>query len=395
MAELANIQALAFKTKTAGAAFSTPSSTTDITPVANLSWTPNAITSENPEYTGSIHRNGPIVLGASYDVSFDLLLRGPGGSAPPAADVFMLGRVLRTLGFTENILSAAIPVAAEALGAGSTTTSAVLGVTAAGTLDLYKALALLLASSGAVPTGFSMIRSYSAAKAAGLAETLAAAPTGNYQIPKQIAYTLSDTGTPPSLDMSLWQGSTRYDFIDMAPTRATLTFPTSSRDGTDYPRLSVTFSGDAYANAADTTPTVSSTLAIPPFKGGKLHIAGLSMGGSSLSLDLGLRAGFAPNPNKTGGTDPGQLVETRRTLSLELNKVAKSYLDLLALAAAQSLHPIQLLYGLASGNYVGFVATDARFNFPANQAGGDFLTTTGDAYVDGAGKTVGITFPYY
>lgn len=393
--ELANLSALAFKTKTAGSAWSAPSSTLDITTVANLGWTPNAQTADNPEYTGTIHRNGPIVLGASYDVTFDVILRGPGGTNPPAADAFMIGRILRTLGFTENILSAAIPVAPEALGGGSTATVATLGATAAATADLYKGLALHLASTGSAPTGFTMIRSYSAAKAAGLAETLGGAPTGNYQIPKQLAYTLSATGTPPVLDMSLWQGTTRYDFIDMAPTRAVITFPTSSRDSTEYPRISLTYSGDAYADATDTCPTVSSALAIPPFRGGKLHIAGVAMGGSSVSIDLGLRAGFAPNPNKTSGSDPGQLVETRRSMTLDLNKVAKSYLDMLALARAQSYSPIQGLYGFGSGNYIGFVATDARFNFPSNQAGADFHTTTGEVYVDDANKGISLVFPYW
>jgi hypothetical protein len=34
-------------------------------------------------------------------------------------------------------------------------------------------------------------------------------------------------------------------------------------------------------------------------------------------------------------------------------------LDLIAIAQAQSYQPIELLYGLAAGNYVGFIATDA------------------------------------
>ncbi|MEA3044576.1 MAG: hypothetical protein QOH47_2414 [Sphingomonadales bacterium] len=392
MTDLTALSALAIKAQSAPATYASPTSA-DAIPVANLSWRPNAIQTDNPEYTGTIHRNGPIVLGATYDVTFDILLRGPGGAAPPAADAFIPGRVLRALGFTENILSSAIPAAPEALGGGSTTTVATLGATAVGTLDLYKGLALLLASEGAAPTGFVMIRSYSAAKAAGLAQTLAGAPTGNYQIPKQLAYTLASTGTPPVLSLALWQGSRRYNFVDMAPSSARLMFPTSAPGNSDYPKLSVTFTGDAYSNLAEAAPVVSSTLAIPPFKGGKLHIAGLAMGGSSISLDLGIKAGFPPNPNKTNGFDPAQLTETRRSLQLSLNQQAPSYFDFLAAAAAQTSYPIQALYGLAAGNYVGFVATDARFNFPETQAGGDFFTTQGDAYVDGAEKTIGLVFP--
>jgi hypothetical protein len=121
MVDLTSQAALAIKAQSAPGTYATPTSS-DATMVANLSWTPQAITSESPEYTGSIHRAGQIVLGATYDVSFDILIRGPGGASPPAADAFIFGRVMRALGFTENIISSAIPAAAEALGGGSTTT---------------------------------------------------------------------------------------------------------------------------------------------------------------------------------------------------------------------------------------------------------------------------------
>lgn len=396
MVDLTANSALAIKAQSAPDTYATPTSA-DAIPVANLSWRPTPIQSDNPEYTGSIHRPGPIVLGASYDVTATLLLRGPGGADVPAADAFIIGRVLRSLGFTEQRITSPVPAAPEAVSAGSTT-GATLGAGAVGTLDLYKALLIQLAHLGTIgqPASFAMIRSYSAAKAALFAQTAGTSYTGNYQIPKQVAYTLASTGTPPVLSLSLWQGSRRYNFVDMAPSSARLIFPTSSREGgNDYPRIEVTFSGSLHSDVEEASPTVSASLALPPFKGGKQHINGLAMGGSSISLDLGVRVGFPPNPNKTSGSDPAQLVETRRTLSLSLNQVAKSFQDLLALAAAQAEHSIQLLYGLASGNYVGFVATHARLNFPATESGGNFFTTTGDAYVDGAEKTIGLVFPYY
>lgn len=395
MVDLTSQAALAIKAQSAPGTYASPTSA-DATMVANLSWTPQAVTSESPEYTGTIHKAGQIVLGATYDVSFDILLRGPGGASPPAADAFILGRVLRALGFTENVVSSAIPAAAEALGAGSTTSAATLGATAAATAALYQGLALHLAVDGAMPTSLSMIRAYSVGKVATLAELRAGAPTGNYQIPKQLAYTYAATGTPPVLSLSLWQGSRRYNFIDMAPSSARLTLPTSSRDGgSDYPRLTVTFSGDLNSYIDEASPAVAPISAIPPFKGGKLFVAGLSMGGSSISVDLGLRVGFPPNPNKASGNDAAQLVETRRSLSMTLNQTSKAYLDLLAIATAQSYQPVEALYGLASGNFVGFIATDARFGFPGTQEGGDFFQTSGDAYLDSADKTLSLVFPYY
>lgn len=395
MVDLTANSALAIKAQGAPGTYASPTSA-DAIPVANLSWRPTPNQAENPEYTGSIHRRGPIILGASYDVSFDILLRGPGGAAPPAADAFIPGRVLRALGFTENVVSAAIPAAAEALAAGTTTT-ATLGAGSTGTLDLYKGLAIMLASLGTLgqAASLAMIRGYTAGKVATIAQTHSGSYAGNYQIPKQLAYTLASTGTPPVLSTAIWDGSRRYNMVDMAPSSARLILPVSARGGSEYPRLSVTLSGDLYSDLAEAAPVVSSSLAVPPFKGGKQHVAGLAMGGSSISLDLGVRVGFPPNPNTTSGNDPAQLTETRRTLDLDLNQVSKAYLDLLALAQAQGEHGIQALFGLASGNYVGFVATDARFNFPETNRGGEFFTTRGQAYVDGAEKTVGITFPYY
>lgn len=399
MAERSALQCLAIKAQSAAGTFTQPGNPADLIPAANLSFRPTPIQTENPEYQGSIHRPGPIVLGASYDVTFDLMLRGPGGASPPAADAFILGRALRSLGFTENIISTAIPVAAEALGgAGNTTAIAALGASAAATDDLYTGLAVHLAALGAsMPAGLAMIYDYiGTGKLAYIAQTHTAAFSGNYQIPKQLAYTLAATGEPPVLSQSLWQGTTRYDFVDMAPSSGRIIFPTSSREGgNDYPRLSLTYSGDLQTTAEEAAPDITAMLALPPFKGGKLHIAGKPMGGSSLSLDLGTRVGFPPNPNKASGSDPAQLVETRRTLSMQLNKVAPSYLDIMGLAGAQSFHPIQVLYGLAAGNYVGFVATSARFNYPSNEGGGNFLTTNGEAYVDGASKTISLIFPYY
>jgi hypothetical protein len=393
MTDLVANSALAIKAQSAPGTYASPTSA-DAIPVANLSWTPQSIRTDNPEYTGSIHRPGAIILGATYEVSFEILLRGPGGASPPSADAFIPGRVLRACGFTENVVSAAIPAAPEALGAGGTN-QVTLGATAVGTAGLYQALVLLLAGlmGGAAPLGYTMIRSYSAAKLAVLAEN-AVIGAGNYQIPKQLAYTLSATGTPPVLSLALWQGNRRYNFVDMAPSSARLVFPTSSRDSNDYPKLQVTFSGNLFSDLNEASPTVTNALAIPPFKGGKQFAAGVAMGGSSITVDLGLKVGFPPNPNQAAGNDPAQLVETRRTLSVEFNQVAKSYLDLMAAATSQTAYPLELIYGLASGNYVAFVATDGRFDFPHTNAGGDFFTTTGDFLVDGADKTLGLSFPY-
>jgi hypothetical protein len=392
MAQLSNQRALAIAKQSSPNTWASPT-TADLIPAAGLSWTANAITADNPEYTGSINRVGPGVFGATYEVTATFLIRGPGGSNPPAANAFILGRVLQSLGFTEQVLSAAIPVSAEALTAGSTT-GFTMGAGATGTLDLYKGLAVKVPFLGSSPDDLAMIRSYAANKATVLGETAGGTITGNYQIPKQLAYTLAGTGTPPSLSGSLWEGAKRYDFIDMVPSSGKLTFPTASRENVDFAKLEITFSCDLYASADDTCPAIPSLGAVPAFRDGKLFVAQKAMGGSSISIDLGLKVSYPPNPNKTSGSDAPQLTETRRTISLDLNTEAKSYMDFLAIASGQGYYPISGLFGFYPGNFVGFIATDARFNFPKSNEGGDFITSSGEAWIDGPDKTLSISFVY-
>lgn len=392
MAQLSNQRAIAIEKQSAPTVWGSPD-TSDLMPCANLSWTPNAITADNPEYTGSINRVGPGVFGATYDVTATFLIRGPGGSNPPAANAFILGRVLQSLGFSEQVISTAIPVAPEALSAGSTT-GFTMGAGATGTLDLYKALAVKVPFLGSSPLDLSMIRSYAANKATVIGETAGGVITGNYQIPKQLAYTLSGTGTPPSLSLSLWEGARRYDFIDAVPSSGKLTFPTAARESVDFAKLEVTFAADLYNYSDEAAPSIPSLGAVPAYRGGKLHIAQKAMGGSSISIDLGLKVAYPPNPNKTSGSDAPQLTETRRTISMDLNQEAKSYQDLIALATGQLYYPIQGLFGFYPGNYVGFIATDARFNFAKTNEGGDFVTTSGEAWIDGPDKTLSLVFPY-
>lgn len=397
MPDISNVRALALACQTAPGSPVTLASA-DRLAVANMDFRPNPITAQNPEYTGSIDKKGQIILGATWDISFDILIRGPGGTAPPAPDAFLIGRVLRSLGFTESVVATAIPAAAEALGTGSTTSVAALGLSAAATDDIYTGQAIQLATLGTIgqAASLAMIRDYvGTGKLASIAQTAGAAYAGNYQIPRQLAYTNAATGTPPLLSITGWKGARRFDFVDMVPSRASITFPTSAVGSSDYSKISVGFTGTLNANSDEAAPVVTTSLAIPPFRGGKLHIDGVAMGGSSISIDLGVRAGFPPNPNKASGSDPAQLTERSRTVSLTLTQVAKAVKDFIAAAETQDNHYLQGLYGLASGNYCGFMVNGMRFNFPTGTDISEFLGETIEGYVDDADKTISIVFPYY
>lgn len=389
-------KALAFNNQSAAGTPVTLTSA-DCLDCSNISYQPQTRTSEDPRYTGTIHRAGDIVLGASWDVSFEWMIHGYSG-AIPAANAFIAGRVLQALGFTENRFATAVGPEAYTSG---TTTAATLGTTAVGTAGLYKGLAINMATVGTAPTGLAMISNYTAGKVATLARTRTMAATGNYTIPVQLAYTLSATEPANPSSITVWEGDNggsghRLNFVDMRPTAATMELVTSSRDGGDgYCRISVTFSGTLGSEADEACPTVSTSIAIPPFKNGQQDIANVQLGGSSITIDLGIQSAYPPNPNQLDGSDPGLVVSTKRTVSMELNKVRRAVVDFNALADAQSSHPAQFLWGLASGNYMGILVDAMRFDYRTTSEGSDFVTTSGSAWVDGVDKSLALTFIGY
>ncbi len=396
MADLVQNSAMALTIETVPGTFNTPNTTTDLLQCANLTVTVNGITQAITEYLGSIHAPGPVVLGSTLDISGKIYLRGPGGTTPPAAGAYVPGRILRMASHSETIISAAIPAAPEALGAGGTTTSATLGATAAATADLYKGLMVFLAQLGVGSLGATMIRSYSAAKAAGLAITGGSAFTGtNYQIPKQLAYQISPASVVPTGSISVWLGSRRFDGVGMAITSFKYNFPTASRTLTELPSIEFTMSGDLYADADQAAPVITPGLAIPPFHGGQFWVANLQLGGSAAVVDFKAQAAYPPDANKTTGNGPAQLAKTERSVSLTLNQVLKATADFKAIADSQAQIPTFLQYGSATGNMFGFIVTDARANYRSPTASGDFYSTSGDLYSDGANREISLVIPFF
>lgn len=364
----------------------------DCIDVSSVSYTPNTQTSTDPRYSGTIHRPGDQIRGVTYDVTFEWLIHGYQG-AIPAANAFLPGRVMTALGFTETRIATA--VGPEAYTAGGVT-GLTLGATAVGTTDLYNGLAISLTGIGAAPVGLAMIRDYTSGKVVTLARDRALAATGNYSIPVQLAYTLSALAPVAGASITLWEDGHRMNFRDMVPTSGRIELVTASRDGGDnFCKVSATFSGTLYSEADEATPTVSIAIPIPAFRDGQHDLALKQIGGSSVTIDLGVRSAYPPNPNQLDGSDPGVLVETRRTVSYELNKVQRSVVDFNALALAQTNHPFQALWGLSTGNYMGVMIDNQRFNYRTSAEGQDFITTSGEAYVDGVDKAISLTFIGY
>jgi hypothetical protein len=393
MNDLSQNTALAIAVQSAADAYASPTSA-DCYPISNLRPSINGITITNPEYLGTVHAPGDAVIGKTLELSFTIVIRPPGGASPPSAGAFIPGRVLRAAGFTENLIAAAIPAAAEPLGGGSTTSMAKLGTTAAATADLYKGLVVNLPSNGSYPRSLAAIRAYAADKSATLPETFGSAPTGNYQIPKQLAYQLSASAPVTFLSASFWLGGRRFNGINLAVSALKFNFPTAGKDAQAFPTIDVTLAGDLYSDADETAPVLAPLGAIPVFRDGDFWLSNTALGGSSFTVDMGLKVGYPPNANKTNGNDPAQIVQTKRTVNVTLNQQLKATFDLIGKADGQAYHSTWAQYGYTAGAIVSFIVPDARFNYQSPDPSGDFVTTGGDLFIDGADKAINLIFPY-
>jgi hypothetical protein len=392
----ANKTALAVAQQPIVDTFVQPNASTETLPVANVNFNIQGVTVANEEYTGSVHKNGDEVIGKTCTLTFNIYLRPPTGGAVPAANAFLPGRFLQAAKFTENRVSTAIPAAPEAIGAGPTTTSVTLGAGAAATAGLYKGLLVSLVSIGTTyAERLTAIRSYTAGKVATLMETLGVAPSGNYQIPPQLAYqrTISETDPDP-LSLSLWLDGLRFDLVNMRVSGLRVNLPVSTRTQGAIPMLEVTMTGSIQTTADEGTPAIPALGAVPKFRDGDLWIAGKAVGGSSLVIDFGIRTAAPPNPNKDDGSDAEELVESKTTITADLQKYRKAQFDTLALADAQAQHAVWAQYGYGAGAVVSLNVPDARLNYRSPNIGGDFVNETGDLFVDASDRNVSIVFPF-
>jgi hypothetical protein len=397
MADLSLKTTLGIVVESVAGTYDAPDSGDTLT-VADLRPSIEGITADIREFTGSIHRPGPSVLGKTLTITGRLLLRGPGGSSPPLADAWVQGRILRAAGMTEVVTGTAIPAAPEAIAAGGTTSTVTLGATATGTADLYKAMLLLIEGLGSAGRAqLTMGRSNTSGKLVTLPETAAddLDDTGTkWQLPKQLVYQLG-SASPPTLSASCWVGNRRINGEGMAISAFKINMPTSSRESQDVPSIEFTLTGKVHSIVDDLSPPVPPAgLAVPPYRDGKLWVANKQLGGSSFSIDFGAQIGFPPNPNEEDGNETAQLTETTRTVDLTLNQVALTDFDDVTLAEEQGYHSLFALWGLASGNAFGLIVTDMRFNHRSPDNSGSFVTQTGAAYVDGTTKTIALAIPF-
>src|SRR6478735_7548257 len=169
----------------------------DLLGVANIGNTRDPITAEDPTETGTIWDPARVLIGTTGTVNFNFPIRGPGGAAPPVADAWPFGRIMKSGGYTE--IRNAAPIAGVTQ-AGSTTTAIKLAAGESAVNDLYIGAPIQMAAigSGAI-RGTSLISDYDGAlKLATISDTIVAPGAAvGYTIPAYLSYVLGTLGTNP------------------------------------------------------------------------------------------------------------------------------------------------------------------------------------------------------
>lgn len=363
--------------------------------VSNLSLGFSPVSVANPEYTGSVDQNGDEVVGKNATLSFDVNLRGPGGSDVPSAGAYLPGILLVNAKMTEVITAAAIPASPEALSAG-TTTGFTGGAGVTGTANLYKGKLVQLLGISTGLTGISAIRSNTAGKAFSLCETFAGSLTGNYQIPKQLSYVNSvGGGDPLPLSMKVWVGGRRYDLIDCQVTSLSVAVQTSTRQSASTPVLRISMSVTLDNDADETTPAIPALGPTPKYRNGKQFLALKAVGGSGFDLNFGIQTEAAPNPNFESGDEGDEIGTKQITLTPNLLAYRKADFDTLAMADAQAYHPFYALWGGSAGQTVAVIVPDARFTPASLEMGAAHVTESPQLMVDVMVANAIIAFPYW
>ena len=99
------VVAMAIAIQPTAGVFAAPNTTTDLMAVSVPNNSFEAITADDPTATGAIWASPRVFLGKTGTAGATFPMRGPGGVAPPAANVWVPGRVLQSAGWSEVILA--------------------------------------------------------------------------------------------------------------------------------------------------------------------------------------------------------------------------------------------------------------------------------------------------
>jgi hypothetical protein len=388
------VVAMAIAIQPVAGVFTAPVAPADLIAVSVPANDFSAITADDPTSTGAVWKSRRVYLGQNGTAGATIPLRGPGGVAPPAANAWVPGRVFQASGFAEIILAAPIP---EVLVAGSTTNTLALAATRSATDDIYIGAPIQLAAVG---TGFratTLISDYvGATKVATIPETVVAPAAGAaYTIPAYLSYVLGTLSSPPPLlSMSIWRDKKRYDYRDWRPTAFSIDVPVANDQNTVFP--SIDFSGRAIpvTIADDVSPVLPDAMlavAPAPARGGKFSFDRTKLGHQDIKYALAIDVAAASNQNADAGQDQYDITGGTRTVTLDLNQMNVTDLDLGTRIANQTTFPLLSTWGLGSGNNFGMVLPGNVLDplNPGDRNG--FVNLTGNAWPVGTDKSAAFT----
>lgn len=370
--------------------------TANLMPCANLSLNIGTQTVDNPEYTGAVDRNSPVVIGSTVELSFDLMLRGPGGSDVPAAGAYLPGIFLIASKMAESRVTTAIPASPEALSSG-TTTGFTGGAGMTGTADLYKGLLVDLAGQGTKPKSLVPVATNTAGKVTTLMRTYGSSLSGNYQFPKQLNYHSSLSSTEPMpLSLYVWIDGVRYGLVNAAVSGLQIVVSTAVRNGSPTPpSLRVSLRARLASKSDNTTPNIPALGAIPVFRDGLHYLNGVAIGAASFTANRNIQTDAGPNANQADGSDYDEIVEIVSGVDLEVQSYRVATMDLKALADAQTEVSYFALWGSASGKTVCINVPKCRLTYGSPSLGSGIVTESPQLLIDVYDRAISVNYPYW
>ena len=336
-----------------------PSASTDAIATAGpvkISFNPNI--KETDETNGSMDASAPVVAGMPCELSMDVYLKGSGvaGTAPE------WGKLMRASGYSETLLGTAVPASAEACAAGGSTSTAVLGTSAAATAQQYRGMPISLTG---VVAADSFIADYTAGKVATLTDLLAGSPgaSSSYQILRNVLYGPASNNIP-SLTHYVYSDGILYKFFG-ARGNAQFTLETNGLGKATF-RMPCIFGGKSDA-AVPSSPVYDATRP-PPFQNGKALLNRVAAAISQLSVDSGVVLTMPEDPNQLEGFLPVIPTDRKITGSINPLETLVATRDVLTDLRAGTTRILHARYGQVVGNRIAFTMPAAQ---ALNQTPGD------------------------
>ena len=381
------ILAMAIAIQPTPGVFNAPSAPDDLIAVGTVTNGEDIISADDPTATGSVWQAPRIYLGETGNAGATAPLRGPGGTAPPAQNEWVLGRVLQAAGFAEVINDTEITGAPTA----GTTTSITLAGAASSVDDLYIGFPIQHAQLGTGLKANSLVMDYNGTtKLATLAETAAAAMTGtDYRIPPCLVYQLGTlSGTPALLSVSIWRDKKRYDYRDCSPTSFTLDMPVANEQNAVFPSVEFALKGLPHAEADEVSPDLPASLlsGLAPYRNGKFSLDKVKLGHQSTRFGVTFETAGASNAHAEYGQDAYEVMSGQRTLDMDINQMAVADFDIRSRVKNQTVISSMSLWGTTQGNRFGFLAPELVLDplSPGDRNG--FVNLTGNASFQGVDK---------